>query len=88
MCKPGDTILALCTKFGGGHHTYGLKDENNNPINFYGNIYDFQYYHLEENGLINYEKAYEMAMRLKPKVIIAGASTYPREIDWKRFRRI
>lgn len=88
VCEPGDTILALCTKEGGGHHTYGLKDGNDNPIGLYSKIYDFQYYNVHQDGSINYEDAYRKAIELKPKLIIAGASTYPREIDWKKFRRI
>lgn len=88
ICEPGDTILALWTKVGGGHHTYGVSDENDKPTNLYSKIYNFEYYHLKENGQINYENAYKTAMKVRPKVIIAGSSTYPREIDWKKFRRI
>lgn len=88
VCEPGDTILALCTKNGGGHHTYGLQDENNNPTGLYSKVYNFEYYNVNEDGSINYEDAYKRAIETKPKLIIAGASTYPREIDWKKFRRI
>jgi glycine hydroxymethyltransferase len=88
VCEPGDTILALCTKEGGGHHTYGLEDENKNTISLYSKIYNFQYYNVNQEGTINYEEVYRKAIELKPKLIIAGAAAYPREIDWKKFRRI
>jgi glycine hydroxymethyltransferase len=88
VLQPGDTILALCSKVGGGHHTYGLKDANNDPTSLYSKSYNFEYYGVTEDGMIDYEAAYRKALEVRPKLIIAGASTYPREIDWKKFRKI
>jgi glycine hydroxymethyltransferase len=73
---------------GGGHHTYGVKDVSNKGLNLYSKAYNFEYYNVDKNGHIDYEDAYNKAMQLKPKLIIAGASSYPREIDWSKFRRI
>lgn len=88
VLEPGDTIMALCSKVGGGHHTYGIRDANNKPAGLYSKVYNFEYYGVSEDGMIDYEAAYKKALEIKPKLIIAGASTYPREIDWKKFRRI
>jgi len=88
VCDPGDTILALCTKVGGGHHTYGIQDDSNKADNLYSKTYNFVYYNVDKDGIIDYEGMKEKAQECNPKLIIAGASTYPREIDWKQFRRV
>ncbi len=80
--KPGDTILGMDLSHG-GHLTHGC------PANFTGKLYQPVFYGVEkETGLINYDQVEEMALKHKPAMIIAGASAYPRIIDFKRFREI
>ena len=80
--KPGDTILGFDLSHG-GHLTHG------SPVNFSGKLYNPVFYGVEKRtGLINYEHVKEMAHKEKPKLIIAGASAYSREIDYKKFRAI
>lgn len=80
--KPGDTILGFDLSHG-GHLTHG------SPVNFSGKLYRPVFYGLEEEtGVLNYDKIQEIALREKPKMIIAGASAYSRDMDFKRFREI
>ncbi len=80
--KPGDTFLGFDLSHG-GHLTHG------SPVNFSGKLYNPVFYGVEEEtGMLNYDKIEEIALREKPKMIIAGASAYSREIDYKRFREI
>jgi glycine hydroxymethyltransferase len=80
--NPGDTILGFDLSHG-GHLTHG------SPVNFSGKLYNPVFYGVDkETGLIDYEMVREMAHREKPKMIIAGASAYSREIDYKVFREI
>ena len=79
--NPGDTILGMDLA-SGGHLSHG------SPPNISGKIYDAHSYGVEEDGLINYDEVLMLAERHKPKMIIAGASAYPRQIDWKAFREI
>ena len=80
--KPGDTFLGFDLSHG-GHLTHG------SPVNFSGKLYNPVFYGVdEETGLIDYDKVEEIAIAEKPKMIIAGASAYSREIDYKRFREI
>lgn len=80
--KPGDTFLGFDLSHG-GHLTHG------SPVNFSGKLYNPVFYGVEkETGRIDYDKVEEIALREKPKMIIAGASAYSREIDYKRFREI
>jgi glycine hydroxymethyltransferase len=80
--KPGDKILGFDLSHG-GHLTHG------SPVNFSGKLYDPVFYGVdEETGLIDYEMVREVAHKEKPKLIIAGASAYSREIDYKVFREI
>jgi len=80
--KPGDKFLGFDLSHG-GHLTHG------SPVNFSGRLYQPVFYGVEEEtGLIDYDKVAEIALREKPKMIIAGASAYSREIDYKRFREI
>jgi glycine hydroxymethyltransferase len=83
MClNPGDTILGFDLSHG-GHLTHG------SPVNFSGKLYSPVFYGVDkETGFIDYEMVREMAHKEKPKMIIAGASAYSREIDYKRFREI
>ena len=80
--KPGDTILGFDLSHG-GHLTHG------SPVNFSGKLYRPVFYGVEEKtGVLNYDKIQEIALREKPKMIIAGASAYSRDMDFKRFREI
>lgn len=80
--KPGDKFLGFDLSHG-GHLTHG------SPVNFSGRLYEPIFYGVvEETGLIDYDAVEEIALREKPKMIIAGASAYSREIDYKRFREI
>lgn len=78
----GDTVLGMNLSHG-GHLTHG------SPVNFSGKQYNFIEYGVdEESHLLNYDDVLEKAKEHKPKLIVAGASAYPREIDFKRFREI
>jgi len=80
--SPGDTFLGFDLSHG-GHLTHG------SPVNFSGKLYKPLFYGVdEETGRINYDKVEEIAIAEKPKLIIAGASAYSREIDYRRFREI
>ncbi|MDP5028366.1 MAG: serine hydroxymethyltransferase [Flavobacterium sp.] len=80
--KPGDTILGFDLSHG-GHLTHG------SPVNFSGKLYNPVFYGVEEEtGVLNYDKIQEIALASKPKMIIAGASAYSRDMDFARFRAI
>ncbi len=80
--KPGDTILGFDLSHG-GHLTHG------SPVNFSGKLYNPVFYGVKkETGIIDYDHVAEVAEREKPKLIIAGASAYSRDMDFKRFRKI
>jgi glycine hydroxymethyltransferase len=82
VLKHGDTVLGMNLSHG-GHLTHG------SPVNFSGIQYNFVEYGVDpETHLINYDDVLEKARLHKPKLIVAGASAYPREIDFKRFREI
>jgi len=82
VLKPGDTILGFDLSHG-GHLTHG------SPVNFSGKLYKTAFYGVErETGVLNYDKIQEKASEVKPQLIIAGASAYSRDIDFKRFREI
>ena len=80
--KPGDKILGFDLSHG-GHLTHG------SPVNFSGRLYTPSFYGVDkETGLLNYDKIQEIATREQPKLIIAGASAYSRDMDFERFRVI
>ncbi len=80
--KPGETILGFDLSHG-GHLTHG------SPVNFSGRLYNPVFYGVErETGELNYDSIQEIALQEKPKMIIAGASAYSRDMDFKRFREI
>ncbi len=82
ILKPGDTVLGMDLNHG-GHLTHG------SPVNFSGGVYNFVHYGVTESEeVIDYDKVREIALQHKPKLIIAGASNYSREIDFKKFREI
>lgn len=80
--KPGDTVLGMNLSEG-GHLTHG------SPVNFSGRTYNFEAYGVDEKTeRIDYNEVLEIAKKVKPKMIVAGASAYPREIDFKAFGEI
>ena len=80
--QPGDTILGFDLSHG-GHLTHG------SPVNFSGRLYNPVFYGVdEETGVLNYDKIQAIAIKEQPKLIIAGASAYSRDMDFKRFREI
>ena len=80
--QPGDTFLGFDLSHG-GHLTHG------SPVNFSGRLYNPVFYGVEkETGMLDYDKIEAIAIKEQPKMIIAGASAYSREIDYKRFRAI
>ena len=78
---PGDTILGMDLA-SGGHLTHGA------PVTISGKWFNAHTYGVDENGLIDYEEVAGLAQQHKPDIIVAGASAYPRQIDWVRFRAI
>lgn len=82
ILKPGDTVLGMNLSHG-GHLTHG------SPVNFSGELYNFVEYGVtEDTHVIDYNDVREKAIANKPKLIVAGASAYPREIDFAKFREI
>ena len=81
LCKPGDTVLGMSLD-NGGHLTHG------SPVNQSGLLYNIVPYGVDENGLIDYDALRALAKKEQPKMIIAGASAYPRAIDFKKFAEI
>lgn len=79
--KPGDTILGMDLS-AGGHLSHG------SPANISGKWFDNHFYGVDDDGWLDYNKIQEKVEELKPKLLIAGASAYPRQIDFKRFREI
>lgn len=82
LCKPGDTIMGMSLS-NGGHLTHGSK------VNISGKYFNFVPYGLDpKTEMIDYDEVQRIALECKPKLIVAGASAYPRIIDFKRFREI
>ena len=82
LCEPGDTIMGM-TLDNGGHLTHGAS------VSFSGKYYNSVSYTLDpETEMLDYDKILEQAKEVKPKVIVAGYSTYPRQIDFAKFREI
>ena len=82
ILEPGDTVLGMNLNHG-GHLTHG------SPVNFSGKLYNIVSYGVDEHtGIIDYDQVAKKAREHKPKMIIAGASAYPRYIDFKKFREI
>lgn len=82
VLNPGDKVLGLKLDHG-GHLSHG------HPVNFSGMLYNFVQYEVEkETGRINMDKVQEIALKEKPKMILAGFSAYSRNLDWKRFKEI
>ena len=81
LCKPGDTVLGMSLD-NGGHLTHG------SPVNQSGLLYNIVPYGVDENGLIDYDALRALAKKEQPKMILAGASAYPRAIDFEKFAEI
>ncbi len=81
MLKPGDTVMGMNLAHG-GHLSHG------SPANFSGAYFHVVPYGVNDDGVIDYENVREIALRAKPKLIVAGASAYARTIDFRRFREI
>ncbi|WP_156787854.1 serine hydroxymethyltransferase [Rubrobacter xylanophilus] len=81
LIEPGDKVLSMDLAHG-GHLTHGMK------INFSGRTYEFVHYGVGEDGFIDYDRVREIALRERPRLILAGASAYPRVLHFDRFREI
>lgn len=81
MVKPGDTVMGMSLD-NGGHLTHG------SPVNQSGLLYHMVAYGVDENGYIDYDEVEALAKKEQPKMIIAGASAYPRAIDFEKFADI
>jgi glycine hydroxymethyltransferase len=79
--KPGDTILGMDLA-SGGHLSHGAK------VNMSGKVYNSVSYGVDKHGYLDYNQIRDLALVHRPKMIVAGASAYPRQIDWKAFRTI
>ncbi len=81
MLKPGDKVLGMNLDHG-GHLSHG------SPVNMSGKYFDVSFYGVNDKGVIDYEEVRKIALEVKPKLIVAGASAYCRVIDFKKFREI
>ena len=81
ILRPGDKILGMNLDHG-GHLTHG------SPVNFSGSYFETSFYGVNDDGYIDYDAVRRIALAERPKLLIAGASAYPRKIDFKRFREI
>ena len=81
LCQPGDTVLGMSLD-NGGHLTHG------SPVNQSGLLYHIVPYGVDDNGYIDYDALRDLAKKEQPKMIIAGASAYPRAIDFAKFAEI
>ncbi len=81
MLTPGDTVMGMNLAHG-GHLTHG------SPVNMSGKYFHIVPYGVNDQGFIDYDQVRAIALEAKPKLIVAGASAYPRKIDFKRFREI
>lgn len=81
LLEPGSKILGMSLSHG-GHLTHG------SPVNFSGQLYNFVSYGVNDDGVIDYDEVEKIALEEKPKMLVAGASAYSREIDFKRLKEI
>lgn len=81
LLQPGDTVMGMSLAHG-GHLTHG------SPVNISGKFYNFVFYGTNDEGFIDYEELYKQANKCKPKLIVAGASAYPRVIDFPKLASI
>lgn len=81
LLQPGDTVMGMSLD-NGGHLTHG------SPVNISGKYFNFVPYGVDDDGFLDYDAFEKMAQEVKPKMIVAGASAYPREIDFKRMGQV
>lgn len=81
LLDPGDKVMGLKLFFG-GHMTHGLK------VNFSGTLYDSVQYQTGQDGYLDYEEMLKLAKAERPKMIVVGATAYPRIYDWRKLRKI
>ena len=81
LLNPGDTVMGMNLAHG-GHLSHG------SPVNMSGKLYNFQPYGVNDDGFIDYDEFERKAQEIKPKLIVAGASAYPRVIDFERIGKI
>ena len=81
LVDPGDTVMGLHLYYG-GHMTHGLK------VNFSGTLYNSVQYHTGKDGYLDYDEMEKMAKTEQPKLLVVGATAYPRIFDWQRLREI
>lgn len=81
LLEPGDTVMGLHLYYG-GHLTHGLK------INFSGSFYNSVQYHTGKDGYLDYDEMAVMAKKEQPRLVVVGATAYPRIFDWKKLREI
>ena len=79
--QPGDKILGMDLA-SGGHLSHGA------PVNISGKVYEAHHYGVDDNGWLDYGTILAQAIDVQPKIIVAGASAYPRQINWEKFRHI
>lgn len=81
LMEPGDTILGMDLSHG-GHLTHGA------PVTFFSKVFNFQRYKTKADGTVDFDQVRELALQHKPKIILAGFSAYPRELDYQKFVEI
>ena len=81
LLQPGDTVLAMDLSHG-GHLTHGA------PVSHMGKVFNFVRYKTDRNGAIDFEALLALARRVRPRLILAGYSSYPRDYDYAAFRRV
>ena len=81
LLKPGDTVMGMSLD-AGGHLTHG------SPVNLSGKYFNFVPYGVNDEGYIDYEALYKQANKCRPRLIVAGASAYPRAIDFEKLSEI
>ena len=81
LLQPGDKLLSMSLS-NGGHLTHG------SPVNLSGKIYDVHFYDVDEEGFIDYDAMERLAHKIRPRLLLAGASAYSRIIDFERFARV
>ena len=81
MLTPGDTVMGMSLAHG-GHLTHG------SPVNMSGKYFNIVSYGVNDEGFLDYDQVRDLALKTRPKMIVAGASAYPRKIDFKKFREI
>lgn len=88
LLNPGDKILAM-SLYDGGHLSHGWKLPDGKPISFTAKIYDTYFYNVDpQTKVFDYDQIAQIALRVKPKILISGGTAYPREINYAKMREI